>query len=914
MAEQKKKSIKRPTLAKNAVKDKMPSKTAAQSGGDKLANKQRRSLIMFVSAVLLFSIIFIPGDMIWLWLHNAVRGTFSVLSVYWPLMLLTLAIVTAFDKELPRLISVTAFASGLSVALNACIYIFSFDGAFDIKKSFTEGITYHGGGALGFITGMPFIKLFGIVPAKILIILIMIVLAVFLIGVPKVRAVWTSVFEFIADKISQLIASIKQKAALAHEKKLSDDDYFDNKYDEYDIVDNSGEELDALDGFERDDDDLPASPVMSDGMFDDDSSPFEDEDDTDQNEPEEPKKIEAPKIRTAAPASSSKVAEFTIDIDIDTPMKDPQKQDEDDFDFGELLGEDLLDTVEERYRPDANKAAMIAKEISLGKESSPIVSEAPKKVLSLPTKKRSKKSYIFPPTELLSESKTAHVSYEKELKENAKKLIETLESFSVGAKIVGYSRGPSVTRYEIQPAPGVKISKITGLSDDIALNLAAEGGVRMEAPIPGKPAIGVEIPNKTITSVTMRELLESAEFAKNKKTRKLECVIGKDVSGKIVTMDLGKMPHLLIAGTTGSGKSVCVNSILMSILYRATPDEVKLMLIDPKLVEFSKYKGVPHLLVPVVSDVKKAAGALGWAVQEMEDRYKELSLYNVKDIDSYNRMVEKNLSEMTPEEIENPPAEGEVVNGEYVPPRATKKMPKIVIAIDELADLMMAAPGEVEDYICRLAQKARAAGMHLVVATQRPSVNVITGVIKANIPSRISLRVASFVDSKTILDTGGGEKLIGKGDMLYSPVGIPKPVRVQGGYSTDEDIEAVTDFIKQHTQSSYDEDISEEIDRLSETVGVKGAPKELDSDEIDDSDPMLEEAVEAVVELGQASTSLLQRKLRVGYARAGRLIDTMEQMGIVGPHQGSKSREVLITKQEWIERKVSGFHEEKKDA
>ena len=884
----KKKPVKRPTLKKSGTKDKIPgAPEKAAPTADTTAAKQRRSLIMFVAAVVLASVIFIPGDMVWLWLHNAVRGVFSMLALFWPMLLLFLAVALMLDREIPKLLFRTSFAAGLVVALNACIYIFGYDGVFDIRGAFQNGIVYSGGGALGFIFGAPFIKLFGTVPAKILIILALLVLAVFALGIP-VKKIYNALFDMLSEKIGDLVKLVRRRLSQRRPAKITDDEFFDSDgYDDFNI----GGELDDEDNDYGDENKMPASPVLSEDLFSDDEDYFPEEPEENENEDDA----------------------YSIDIDIDEPAKPltekKEPQSDDDELFSDIFGEDFLDTVEQGYKPEVSKAA---KEITLGKENAfPKTEEEESKSVKKAEKKRSRKAkaYIYPPTELLAEGKSAHVNYERELKENARKLIETLDSFSVGAKIIGYCRGPSVTRYEIQPAPGVKISKITGLSDDIALNLAAEGGVRMEAPIPGKPAIGVEIPNKTVTSVTMRELLESAEFNKNKKNKKLECVIGKDVAGKIVMMDLAKMPHLLIAGTTGSGKSVCVNSILMSILFRATPDEVKMILVDPKLVEFSKYKGIPHLLVPVVSDVKKAAGALGWAVAEMEDRYKELSLYNVKDIDSYNKMVEKNLATMTPEELEAT-GEGEVVNGEFIPPKAKKKMPKIVIAIDELADLMMAAPGEVEDYICRLAQKARAAGMHLVIATQRPSVNVITGVIKANIPSRISLKVASFIDSKTILDTAGGEKLIGKGDMLYSPVGIPKPVRVQGGFSSDEDIEAVTDFIKNHTSSDYDEDISEEIDRISESVGSKGGSvKETDTDEIDDSDPMLEDAIKAVVELGQASTSLLQRKLRVGYARAGRLIDTMEQMGIVGPHEGSKSRKVLMTEQEWIERRISGAAE-----
>ena len=376
-----------------------------------------------------------------------------------------------------------------------------------------------------------------------------------------------------------------------------------------------------------------------------------------------------------------------------------------------------------------------------------------------------------------------------------KKLIDTLDSFNVKASIVNICRGPSVTRYELSPAPGVKISKITNLSDDIALNLAANG-VRIEAPIPGKAAVGIEVPNKVVSMVTMRELIDSDEFRRGKS--KLTCVLGKDISGEIVVTDLSKLTHLLIAGTTGSGKSVCVNSILMSILYKATPDEVKLLLVDPKMVEFTKYRSIPHLLIPVVTDAKKAAGALGWAVSEMEQRYKILSEYYCKNIDAYNELIEENLKYMA----ENPPVENE--EGELVQPVLERnglpvpkeKMPRIVIAIDELADLMMAAPSEVEEYIARLAQKARAAGMHLLVATQRPTVNVITGLIKANIPSRIALKVSSNIDSRTILDFSGAEKLIGRGDMLFLPVGAPKPMRVQGCYASDEEIEGVTNYIK----------------------------------------------------------------------------------------------------------------------
>ena len=553
----------------------------------------------------------------------------------------------------------------------------------------------------------------------------------------------------------------------------------------------------------------------------------------------------------------------------------------------------------------AKKALLKSKKDNSEEAGDEIAEQLDRAVRSDNSQKEEKK-YQFPPIQLLKPKLNSDDGDAmEEMQNNAKKLIDTLTSFGVKASIVNICRGPSVTRYELQPAPGVKISKITNLSDDIALSLAANG-VRIEAPIPGKAAVGIEVPNKVVSMVTMRELIDSDKFRNSKS--KLTTVLGRDISGEIVVTDLAKMPHLLIAGTTGSGKSVCVNSILMSILYKATPDEVKLLLIDPKMVEFSKYKGIPHLLIPVVSDAKKAAGALAWAVNEMLQRYKIFSEYDCKDIDSYNSLIEKNMNYME----KNPPVVNE--EGEEVQPVlevnglpvAKEKMSRVVIAIDELADLMMAAPSEVEDSICRLAQMARAAGMHLILATQRPTVNVITGLIKANVPSRISLKVSSNTDSRTILDTGGGEKLIGRGDMLFLPVGAPKPIRVQGCYASDEEIEGVTHYIKKAYSAQYNSEIEEKIKRIAAeeiAQGKKSGDSDSSSDEGLDIDSKMEEAIKCVIEAGQASTSLLQRRLKVGYARAGRMIDDMEQMGVVGPHQGSKPRDVLMTYNEWLERR-----------
>lgn len=562
-------------------------------------------------------------------------------------------------------------------------------------------------------------------------------------------------------------------------------------------------------------------------------------------------------------------------------------------------------------KPDAEtenivKKALLKSKKDNSEEAGDEIAEQLDRAVRSDNSQKEEKKYQFPPIQLLKPKLNSDDSDAmEEMQNNAKKLIDTLTSFGVKASIVNICRGPSVTRYELQPAPGVKISKITNLSDDIALSLAANG-VRIEAPIPGKAAVGIEVPNKVVSMVTMRELIDSDKFRNSKS--KLTTVLGRDISGEIVVTDLAKMPHLLIAGTTGSGKSVCVNSILMSILYKATPDEVKLLLIDPKMVEFSKYKGIPHLLIPVVSDAKKAAGALAWAVNEMLQRYKIFSEYDCKDIDSYNSLIEKNINYME----KNPPVVNE--EGEEVQPVlevnglpvAKEKMSRVVIAIDELADLMMAAPSEVEDSICRLAQMARAAGMHLILATQRPTVNVITGLIKANVPSRISLKVSSNTDSRTILDTGGGEKLIGRGDMLFSPVGAPKPIRVQGCYASDEEIEGVTHYIKKAYSAQYNSEIEEKIKRIAAeeiAQGKKSGDSDSASDEGLDVDSKMEEAIKCVIEAGQASTSLLQRRLKVGYARAGRMIDDMEQMGVVGPHQGSKPRDVLMTYNEWLERR-----------
>lgn len=483
-------------------------------------------------------------------------------------------------------------------------------------------------------------------------------------------------------------------------------------------------------------------------------------------------------------------------------------------------------------------------------------------------------NYVFPDINLLSlNKKKGKAVKEQDLMNNARKLVDTLNNFGVQVKVLQVTKGPTITRYELQPMAGIKVSKILGLSDDIALNLAAEA-VRIEAPIPGKAAIGIEIPNPQVDMVSMREVIDCDEFKNH--PSKLAVALGKDISGAPIVVDLAKMPHLLIAGATGSGKSVCINSIITSIMYKADPNEVKLLLIDPKVVELSVYNGIPHLDVPVVTKAKKAAGALSWAVTEMMKRYDMFSEAKVRDIKGYNVYAAKN----------------------NIP-----KMPQIVIIIDELADLMMVAPNEVEDSICRIAQLARAAGMHLVIATQRPSVNVITGIIKANIPSRIAFAVSSQIDSRTILDMSGAEKLMGKGDMLYHPYGSSKPQRVQGAFVSDSEVEALVNFVKSNTEEHCNHEILEYIEKNS----VQDTGKSSSSDEAGDYDDLLPKALDVIMELGQASTSMIQRKLSVGYARAGRIMDQIEQRGIVGPSEGAKPRQILITKEQYLELKNSGI-------
>ncbi|MBQ4129630.1 MAG: DNA translocase FtsK 4TM domain-containing protein [Ruminococcus sp.] len=847
-----KKTSKKPVAKTQSNKNKAKDVSAQKS-----FNPQVKAILLCAAAVILFALLVIRGDNLWLSMRSFMFGVFGICFILVPFVFLYMGIMTAKEKEMSH--KGTKVSMSILIVLFSCTLIY-LCGAVDYNegRNYIQalGNSYTGSatgvslcGMFGAILGYPFRAWFTNAPAIVIVIVALIVFIMLLTGISLVD-----------------IANVAHKQYDRFAKQR--DERRQRKAQEEEVVDDAQVVDYTTPRSSKDRIDIPL----------------------DDNTKKRKKKPMSPE---------SEADQQIIDI-INNANNGISANDDEDY-SGVNDASAVADKISRRKRTsvkaDGAKQAdpqTVPVDVDIDEET-----ESFSKQVSKSKEKEKKKQYTLPPVQLLNPGEESDdPAAMMELQNNATKLVETLNSFGVKANITNICRGPSVTRYELQPAAGVKISKITNLADDIALNLAAKG-VRIEAPIPGKAAIGIEVPNKFTNIVTLRELIDSNEFRNSKS--KLSCVLGRDITGEIVITDLAKMPHLLIAGTTGSGKSVCVNALLMSILFKATPEEVKILLIDPKMVEFSKYKGIPHLLVPVVSDAKKAAGALNWAVSEMLNRYKLFSEFDCKDIGSYNRLVERNLEYIAQNSTGNEEEDVCMMVGGL--PVAKEKLPQIVIAIDELADLMMAAPSEVEDAICRLAQMARAAGMHLILATQRPTVNVITGLIKGNIPSRIALKVASNIDSRTILDASGAEKLIGRGDMLYSPVGASQAVRVQGCFSEDEEIERVTSYIKKSHDAQYNTEVEERIRRIAAEElgkGAKDAPSA--SNDTPDVDSLMEEAIKVVVEAGQASTSLLQRRLKVGYARAGRMIDDMEQMGIVGPHQGSKARDVLLTYNEWLER------------
>ena len=779
--------------------------------------RQKYAIVLMAAAVFLFCVSFIKGESVWLHLHNAMFGIFGFCAYVLPAMLVYMAIVYAKDKPLGSIAANLTGVGSFVALLSGAVHIFANESQYltetglniQIGDAWNKAEALGNGGVIGSVIGGLISKLFGKTGAGITIAILLVVLAMLLTGTTLVNLV--NVIRKPVKRVGELTnEKLEQNAAKREQHELEKE-----------------KEKESKKTFNP-----PKKPTVA-------VEKFEDNFITDES--------------TFAPVENTPLPEIPV-------VKLPNAE------MTDVVEETIEEAVKES-KPKRKKKAPPAPDGDPVSETE----EIPVEVLP-EINEGEKRGYIYPPIDCLNvvERETG-LDNMTEMQLGAQKLLATLESFKIKAEVTNICRGPSVTRYELVPEAGVRINKITNLSDDIALRLAATS-VRIEAPIPGKSAIGIEVPNSAKSMVTMREIIDTPQFRDSKS--KLTVALGKDITGNIICADLAKMPHLLVAGTTGSGKSVCLNAMIVSILYNASPDEVKLLMIDPKMVEFTVYNGIAHLEVPVVTNPRKAAGALSWAVGEMEKRYKQFSENGVRDIKGFNKLCE------TREDL--------------------VKMHQIVIFIDELSDLMMVSPKEVEDCIQRLAQMARAAGIHLVIATQRPSVDVITGTIKGNIPSRIALSVSSQVDSRTILDAIGAEKLLGNGDMLFNPVGSSKHIRVQGCFISDEEVEKVVNHIKSQLQTTYNEETMHEIE--AKAAAAESAKKRSgDEAEDEDFDPMLNDAIEVVVNAGGASTTMLQKKLKLGYARASRVMDQLEEKGIVGPSEGAKPRAVLITKQQWYE-------------
>ena len=870
------------TKKTSAAKKKNPSPKKNSKKQNLSFYESHRSAIMFVYLIvslLLMTVAFIPGRNVWASIRGFFFGFFGLGFYLFDIFLLVIGVRVALNslRRSCILTTVCAFlASGMfSAVVHLTVNSISAGGkeefisqlvkAYELGMGFNEGFVVTGG-VLGAVFGGGMLHLLGKAAAFVFSVLLLAVFLFFFLNIS---------FSSLSDCVSNAINGSKEKLDESNELRKARRLERQEKREQERLEAEAQLEKERLD--ENDAFDFSKTQIE----LDDNMSVRR-------------------KKRSARPYNPQERL-FTFSEDDAAAMKKEKAEREELVDTEDIepiseKNPDINEAIEaaaglkaeENELPDGYEEVVDADEADLDAEAQSIVNAAITKadknarknieeVKNYTDESRPKKEYCLPPIDCLKEPDFSRAGdYAAEMKTTAKKLVDTLKSFGVETNLIGVSRGPSVTRYELQPAPGVKINRITNLADDIALNLAS-AGVRIEAPIPNKSAVGIEIPNQHKSMVTLREIISSSEFQNAKS--KLNVALGKDITGNATCTDIAKMPHLLIAGTTGSGKSVCLNCMIVSILYEAKPSEVKLLMIDPKQVEFSIYNGIPHLLVPVISDVRKAAGSLAWAVSEMENRYKAFSACGVRDIKGFNKYV-----------LDHP---------------EQQFMPQIVIFIDELNDLMMVSPKEVEDSICRLAQKARAAGMHLVVATQRPSVDVITGIIKANIPSRLSLFVSSQVDSRTILDTVGAEKLLGNGDMLFNPVGMSKPVRIQGAFLSDEEIENVVSFIKEQEEVEYDSEVMDEIARNAAADNKKKSAQASAGDEVGDADGMVAAAIDVVVECQAASTTLLQRKLRLGYARAARIMDELEQRGVVGPSEGSKPRKVLMTQLQLAEIKAS---------
>lgn len=841
----KKKPAQKPAQAakKNTKQQKPQSKPPQSNSMTAVRERENRrfwSYILFFFGILELLITFVEGDGLWKWLHELNRGLFGVTVFLFAPMIIYVALMIASDVTHNKVIAKVVEGSVLMLLTSGMaqiIQVGSVDGSsfwLKLVGLFNDGKQLRGGGLASALLGWPLLSLFKRVGAGIVIVLVAFTFIMLLTNVtlPQLLKAVSKPFVKSYEAVNEeRIERAAQPPKPPREKKEP----------------RRNGRVDIAKFYPDDDPDTAAEAFVP---------VAEAEEATDKVDAS---KIDMPVHPVKAPVITHEKLEETAKSTDNEELK-------------KIIENAIGDSREEKKSKDEPVKPPV---VNVDKNGQTTFFEKDNKI----------SAYVYPPVDILKYAKNPVASeiVQQEIQEKSAKLVETLETYGAKTRIVGIHRGPSVTRYELQPAAGVRVSKITGLADDIALNLAAMS-VRIEAPVPGKACIGIEVPNDHRDTVSLRELIDSEEYRKAK--GKLTFAVGKDIEGNIIIGDIAKMPHMLVAGTTGSGKSVFTNSIILSILYHASPDEVKLILIDPKKVEFPIYNKIPHLLIPVVTEPLKAAGALGWAVNEMNKRYLMFEANNVKNLQEFNDMVL--------EERNKPAEEQDEVRAKI------DLLPQIVIVVDEFADLMMAARSEVEDSVLRLAQLARAAGIHMIIATQSPRADVLTGLIKSNIPSRVSLSVSSNVDSRVILDESGAEKLLGNGDLLYKPVGVKKPIRMQSGYAATSEIREVVNFLKNEHTAEYSDEVIAEVEENTPQPKDSGSAGS-DNVSVNPDDDLVNQAISIIVQTNNASTAFLQRKLKLGFPRAARIMDEIEEMGIIGPQEGSKARKINITKEEWAE-------------
>ena len=842
-AAKKKPSQKPAQAAKKNTKQQKPQSKPPQSNSmtavRERENRRFWSYILFFFGILELLITFVEGDGLWKWLHELNRGLFGVTVFLFAPMIIYVALMIASDVTHNKVIAKVVEGSVLMLLISGMaqiIQVGSVDGSsfwLKLVGLFNDGKQLRGGGLASALLGWPLLSLFKRVGAGIVIVLVAFTFIMLLTNVtlPQLLKAVSKPFVKSYEAVNEeRIERAAQPPKPPREKKEP----------------RRNGRVDIAKFYPDDGPDTAAEAFV----------PVAEEEAADRVDAS---KIDMPVHPVKAPVITHEKLEETAKTTDNEELK-------------KIIENAIGDSREEKKSKDEPVKPSV---VNVEKNGQTTFFEKDNKI----------SAYVYPPVDILKYAKNPVASeiVQQEIQEKSAKLVETLETYGAKTRIVGIHRGPSVTRYELQPAAGVRVSKITGLADDIALNLAAMS-VRIEAPVPGKACIGIEVPNDHRDTVSLRELIDSEEYRKAK--GKLTFAVGKDIEGNIIIGDIAKMPHMLVAGTTGSGKSVFTNSIILSILYHASPDEVKLILIDPKKVEFPIYNKIPHLLIPVVTEPLKAAGALGWAVNEMNKRYLMFEANNVKNLQEFNDMVL--------EERNKPAEEQDEVRAKI------DLLPQIVIVVDEFADLMMAARSEVEDSVLRLAQLARAAGIHMIIATQSPRADVLTGLIKSNIPSRVSLSVSSNVDSRVILDESGAEKLLGNGDLLYKPVGVKKPIRMQSGYAATSEIREVVNFLKNEHTAEYSDEVIAEVEENTPQPKDSGSAGS-DNVSVNPDDDLVNQAISIIVQTNNASTAFLQRKLKLGFPRAARIMDEIEEMGIIGPQEGSKARKINITKEEWAE-------------